>query len=158
MYLPNATPIDNVSHVLLSNPAPGNDRNSSVALLDKSTEIFRTLQRRRRAARRENAIDAEVYELLERFVRVDYKIECPVKSHRQPASEFHEPPHLSDFDTAVGRERSGYDPMNTESFCMRDVMAHCLDLRRRINEITGARSNEDEDGNPNTRDHGLDQP
>ncbi len=157
MYLTNVGATDNVAHVVLANPAASHDHEPSIALLDEPSEVLSALECGRCATRREDSIHAEVDELLERTWCIGRKIECPVKSQRQRASGFNQSPHLVDFDMTVGSKRSGYNSKGTGTVRCVDVPAHCVNLPRRVDEITGSRSDQDEDRSVDAPDDILEQ-
>lgn len=142
-----ATSLDHFADVALPNSAPSHDRDP-VARMDRQLgDAIRSIERRGFPTGSQNALNANVYQLLERLRRISHPVECAVERHWEFTRRYNESACLRDGNATFRRQGTRHDSIDAEVTSGLDIFEDCLDFFHRVDEVTGAGPNQDEERN-----------
>jgi hypothetical protein len=150
MHFLYAASLDHFADVALPNSAASHDRDPIVCLVHQFGDDIRSIECRRFPTGSQDALNADVYELLERPRRISHHIECAVEGDLAGTRRYNESARFCHGDATFSRQGTRHDSIGAKVASRLDVFEDRLDFFHRVDEITGARPNQDEERNPDS--------
>jgi hypothetical protein len=147
VHLLYATSLDHFADVALPNSAPSHDRDPVARLVHQPGDDIGSIERPEFPTGSQDALNANVYQLLERLRRISHHVECAVEGHWEFARRYNESARFRHGDATFRRQRTCHDSIDAEVSSGLDILEDCLDFFHRVDEVTGARPNQDEERN-----------
>lgn len=140
-----ARPFDNLPHVTRPYPTTRHDHDPSPCQIDQLGYHVRTLESGGFSTRSQDAGHADVDQLFEPAPAIDYRVECAMEGDWKPIGRLNESARFGDGNAAFWRQGAGDNPRSSQVTSCLDIRKDRLDFIRRVDEVSRAGPDQNED-------------
>ena len=145
MHFAYARPFDNLPRVARPYPATRHDQNPSARPIDQLGYHVRSLEGGGFSARSQDAGHADVDQLFESAPAIGYCVECPMECYWKPIGCLNESARFGDGNAAFRRQGAGDNSRSPQVASCLDIPEDRLDFIHGVDEVSGARPDQNED-------------
>jgi hypothetical protein len=145
VHLAYARPFDDLQHVARPYPAARHDQDPSARPIDQIGYYVQSLESRGLSTRSQDAGHADVDQLFERALAIDYCVERAMEGEWKPIGCLNESARFGEGDASFWGQGAGDHSRSSQVASRLDIREDRLDFIHRVDEVSGAGPDQNED-------------